>query len=137
MNLPKAKLYISSVKNTKNFPSLPSYLSQRGHLCFRVDVTWRTTKVRINETKFGNKTNIANPTMMDMNYGFKITSVLTFCRQKGHFIWIGLSFRKWVTCLWTRYRVIIFVKEFIVDVGIKYHYLIMSWVSCLSFLSFS
>lgn len=40
------------------------------------------TKVR----KLGNMTNNANPNKMEINYGLRMTSVLIFCKQKGHFI---------------------------------------------------
>lgn len=90
-------------------PSLPSYLSQRGHRCFLVDVIWSTMIVRTKVKKLGKMTKRAKPRSIEINSGFKITSVLIFWRQKGHLICMGLLLKRIFTCPWTKWRVITLV----------------------------
>ena len=59
-----------------------------GHRCFLVAVICRIIKVKISIIKLGSN---AKPTRIEINSGLRIIYDLIFCKQKGHFIWIGLN----------------------------------------------
>lgn len=84
-------LYTSSVKYTKNLPSLPSSRSQSGHRCLRDAVKCMSIMTRIIMTMCGTSTKRLTPKTMDMHYGLRIIYEWMCCRQKGHFIEIGLN----------------------------------------------
>lgn len=84
------KLYTSSVKYSKNFPSEPSYLSHSGQRCLRADVRCMREITRNNMKILGTIANILSPSATDMNSGLRIISLRMCCRQYGHLIEMGL-----------------------------------------------
>ena len=84
------KLYTSSVRHSRNFPSEPSYLSHNGQRCLRADVRCMRVMTSSSIMILGTMAKILSPRATDINSGLRIISLRMCRRQYGHLIETGL-----------------------------------------------
>lgn len=68
----KLQLYTSSVKKSKNLPSLPNSRSHRGQRCFLLAVSWISVMMRSIIIRLGTIAKKQIPRASEMNSGFSM-----------------------------------------------------------------